>query len=152
MKVHITITDDGGKTYDGTLDFEKSTKNSSPKISIENKSQTSLNNEISINMPENLIESLMKLEERKLFPILWSFSSQPIMIVEDFINACSEKGFMFSPSWLPSAGGHFKARLIKEDKMLTETKLKIKGRKTWKLTDVGKIKLRKELANIKKIA
>ena len=148
MKVHITITDDSGKTYDGTLDFKKTTQD--PKIIVENKSEISSNDNISINVPENLIESLLKLDERKLIPILWSFSSQPIMKVEDFINACFEKGFMLSTSWLPSAGGNFKTRLIKEDKMMTEIKLKIKGKKSWKLTDVGKMKIKKILIEMGK--
>lgn len=149
MKVHITITDDDGKTYDGTLDFKKTTKNPS-EISITDESKTSPNNEILINIPENLIEPLMEIDERSQIPILWSFSSHPIMDIESFIHSCSEKGFLLSPSWLPSTGGNFKNRLVKEDKMLTDAKTKINGKKAWKLTDVGKIKLKRILSKISK--
>lgn len=148
MKVNIRITDDNGTVYDGTLDLTKNTKN--PKISIENKPETSQNEEITFNIPDDLIESIMKLDERQQIPILWSFSSQPVMSVENFITACSEKGFLLNPSWLPSAGGNFKNRLVKEDRKLTDAKVKIGGKKTWKLTDIGKIKIKKELASITK--
>ncbi|MEC4847667.1 MAG: hypothetical protein RI100_00565 [Nitrosarchaeum sp.] len=148
MKVHITITDDDGKTHDGTLNFEKTIKN--PKISIKNKPEVLSNNEISINIPENLIESLMKLDERQLIPILWSFSSNPIMNIEGFIQSCGEKGFLLNSSWLPSVGGNFKNRIVKEDRMLTDAKTTINGKKAWKLTDVGKIKLNKILSELSK--
>jgi len=149
MKVKITITDDDGKTYDGTLDFKKTTSDST-KISVKNESETSSNDQISINIPENLIEPLMAIDERRQIPILWSFSSQPIMDVESFIETCSEKGFLFGSSWLPSAGGNFKNRIVKEDKMLTDAKIKINGKKAWKLTDVGKVKLKRIIADISK--
>jgi len=148
MQVKVTITDDDGIVYDGTLDLVKTTKNL--KILVSDKPETPQNNEILINIPEDLIEPLLELDERKQIPILWSFSSQAVMVMADFIDVCAEKGFILSQSWLPSAGGHFKAILVKKDKMLTETKLKINGKKTWKLTDVGKIKIRKEISKITK--
>jgi len=146
MKVHITITDDGGKTYDGTIELQKKGKQvTSPTL---NKSELTSSQEISINIPENLIEPIMELDERKRIPILWSFSSQSVMTIEDFLNICADKGFGLGPSWLPSAGGNFKNRLVEEDKMFTSGKLRINNKKTWKLTDVGKLKIKKELSNL----
>ena len=95
-----------------------------------------------------MIKPILKLDERKQIPILWSFSSQEVMTVRDFINACSEKGFPFSARWLSTAGSYFRTLLVKEDGMLEETKLKINGKRTWKLTDVGKIKIKEDLSKI----
>lgn len=149
MKVRITITDDDGKIYDGTVELQKKGKQVTSSTTS-NQSELTSSQEISINIPENLIEPVMKLDERKRIPILWSFSSQSVMTVEGFLNVCADKGFGLSPSWLPSAGGNFHNRLVKEDKMLTSDKLKIKGKKTWKLTDVGKLKIKKELSKLDK--
>lgn len=37
---------------------------------------------------------------------------------------------LLGSSWLPSAGGNFKNRLVKEDKMFTDAKTKINGKKS----------------------
>ena len=149
MKVHITITDDDGKTYDGTVELQKKGKQVTSSTTL-NQSELASSQEISINITENLIEPIMELDERKRFPILWSFSSHSVMTIEDFLNICADKGFGLKPSWHPSAGGNFNNRLVKEDKMFTSGKLKINGKKTWKLTDVGKLKIKKELSKLDK--
>lgn len=149
MKVHITIIDDAGKTYDGTVELQKKGKQVTSPTTL-NQSELASTQKISINIPENLIEPIMELDERKRIPILWSFSSQLVMTIEDFLNICADEGFGLNSSWLPGAGGNFNNRLVKEDKMFTSSKLKINGKKTWKLTDVGKLKIKKELSKLDK--
>ena len=46
-------------------------------------------------------------------------------------------------------GGNFKNRLVKEDKMFTNVKTESKEKK-WKLTDVGKLKIKKQLNELQK--
>lgn len=149
MKVHITITDDDGKTYDGTVELQKKGKQVTLSTTV-NQSESASKKEISINIPENLIGPIMKLDERKRIPILWSFCSQSVVTIENFLNICADKRFGLNSSWLPGVGGNFKNRLVKEDKMFTSDKLKINGKKTWKLTDVGKLKIKKELLKLDK--
>lgn len=114
----------------------------------DNSNSQELTSVISINVPEETIDQIERLDERIKFPILWHYSSKPIMTVEEFLNACSDKGFSLSPSWLPSAGGNFKNRLVKEDKMFREAD-KLGKNKTYTLTDIGKLKIKRELQKIK---
>ena len=104
--------------------------------------------DIAINVPEEIVDQITGLDERVRFPILWYYSSKQIMTVEEFLNACSDKGFSLSSSWLPSAGGNFKNRLVREDKMFREAE-KIGKNKAWTLTDIGRLKIKRELQNIK---
>ena len=90
----------------------------------------------------------MKLEERIRFPILWYHSTKQIMTVEEFLTVCADKGFSLNTSWLPSAGGNFKNRLVNEDKMFKEVN-KVGKNKTWSLTDIGKLKVKRVIQNIK---
>lgn len=88
------------------------------------------------------------MEERARFPVLWYFSNKPIMSVKEFLNICAETGFSLGPSWLPSAGGNFLNRLVNEDKMFHK-KAKMNGEQTWELTDIGKLKVKKILNDLK---
>ena len=127
---------------------EQSTQstNSTVKANKENKKEQTVAGDqpIEIKVPSELIEGILKLEERIRFPILWHFSNIQRMTVKDFLIACTKKGFGLSSSWLPSAGGNFKGRLVTEDKMFYEDG-KIGSQTAWLLTDVGKVKIKKEL-------
>lgn len=102
---------------------------------------------IEINIPTELIDAVQKLDERIRFPILWYFSNQKRMAVKDFLLACARKGVSLSSSWHPSAGGNFKKRLVGEDKMFHEDG-KVGGQTAWKLTDVGELKVTKEIERL----
>lgn len=131
-----------GKTYEIR---NNNSSGASQKQTIE---ESTASTSIEINVPVDLIESILKLEERIRFPILWHFSNHEKMTIKDFLMACAKKGFTLSSSWLPSAGGNFKGRLVNEDKMFHEAG-KIGNQTAWALTDVGKLKIMKELEKLK---
>lgn len=103
---------------------------------------------IDISIPQELIEEILKLEERIRIPVLWYFSTRQKMTVKDFLMACARKGLTLNSSWHPSAGGNFKRRLINEDKMFHETE-KVGRDAILELTDIGRLKIMKELEKLK---
>lgn len=103
---------------------------------------------IEIRVPQELIDSIIKLEERIKFPILWYFSSRQSMTVKDFLMTCAKKGFGLSFSWLPSAGGNFKRRLVNEDMLFREAD-KLGREVVWEFTDLGKLKVMKEIEKLR---
>ena len=105
------------------------------------------NSDLQISVPTDLIDTIEKMDERSKIPLLWYYSSKPIMTVSEFLEMSSDTGFSLSSNWHPSAGGHFASTLVSQDKMFREKGKK--GReKLWELTDVGKLKMK---ALIKKI-
>jgi len=148
MKIKISVTDDDGNSYEGICELGKI--QGSKKKGHESKTEIIVENEsIDIKIPEEMIENITDLDERTQFPIIWYFSTIPILTVSEFLNACADKGLSLSPSWHTSAGGNFKNRLVKEDKMFTSIKTK-NHEKKWKLTDVGKLKIKKLLNELQK--
>ena len=122
-------------------DHEKSTYRYDPTLSQNNKPD--------IVVPSNIVENVEKLDDRQKIPILWNFSSKPIMPVGEFLTAAAAQGFSLSPTWHPSAGGNFATKLVSEDKMFREREKKGKE-KTWELTNVGKLKITAELKKLEK--
>jgi len=101
-----------------------------------------------IRVPEDLVDKIENMIERVRFPVLWYFSNKQIMSVKEFLNICAETGFSLGSSWLPSVGGTFLNRLVKEDKMFRKG-AKVDGEQTWELTDIGKLKVKKILDDLK---
>lgn len=101
-----------------------------------------------IHVLEDMLSKIEKLDEKEKFPVLWSFSSKPIMTVDEFLSECAEKGFTLSPSWLPRAGGHFSQTLVKRMKMFHKVG-KSGNKSTWKLTDIGKLKVKQIIKKLK---
>jgi len=101
-----------------------------------------------IQVPEESMSKIENLDEKKKFPVLWSFSSKPIMTVEEFLSECAEKGLTLKPYWLPTAGGHFSKTMVKDGKMLHKVG-KSGNKTTWKLTDMGKLKVKQILKELK---
>lgn len=149
MKAKISIIDDKGDHYEGEVELSlvQKTQNKKNKVKLQDKENFK---NIDINIPEEIIENITNLDERIQFPILWYFSTQPIMSVNEFLNACADKGLTLNPSWHTSAGGNFKNRLVKEDKMFTQVKNIESKEKVWKLTDVGKLKIKKQVNDLRK--
>ncbi len=100
---------------------------------------------IKIQVPEKIIDDVIKMDERFRFPTLWYFSTKQIMSIKEFLNVCSETGFSLNPSWLPSTGGNFNNRLVKEDKMFRKVK-KENGEQTWELTDMARLKIKRKIS------
>jgi len=102
-----------------------------------------------LHVPDDLMQKIEELDERKKFPVLWSFSSNPIMTVDEFLTECTAKGFTLSPNWLPTAGGYFSTTMVKGAKILR--KVAKKGNKTtWTPTDMGKLKIKQMINDLKK--
>lgn len=108
---------------------------------------TNVDRLLEINVPNELVEKITTLDERVRMPLLWYFSNRHSMTVKEFLMACAKKGFSLSASWLPSTGGNFKNRLVNEDKMFREAN-KIGREIVWDFTDVGKLKIMKEIEKL----
>lgn len=100
--------------------------------------------ELEINAPQNLWQKINEIDERTRFPILWFYSTKPVMSVKEFLTLCAKKGFSLNTSWLPSVGGNFASKLVKEDKMFKEEG-KEGGEKLWAMTDLGRIRIQQEI-------
>ena len=100
-----------------------------------------------INIPKNLLIKIMDLDVKKQIPILWSFSSNPVMTVAAFLEICVRKGFVLSHSWLPSAGGAFSTNFVKKG-WFQEVKVKGDKSKHWKLTVAGNLKIAKIIKDL----
>ena len=121
----------------------------SPKIESDSKDDEKDDEELEtkIKIPEHLMSKVESLDERKKFPILWYFSSNPIMTVDEFLTQCVQKGFSLKPWWLPTAGGKFSKTFVQEDKILH--KVGKRGSKTtWTFTDIGKLKIMKMIKEL----
>lgn len=148
------ITVDDIKKYNKLV--ENLTKSFSSQITshVKNEQNPPLNVDVSnpvptLTVPDELVPIIEKLDERIKFPMLWYFSSVPIMTVSDFLNLCSSEGFTLNSYWLPSAGGHFSGKLVNSDKMFHRVGRQGKE-KTWELTKIGKLKLSNKINELKK--
>ena len=103
-----------------------------------------------INLPVELIDKIIELEESQQIPILWHYSTKPVMTVKEFLEAAAKKGFTLSHSWLPSAGGSFSGTFVKKGGIFHDVKIKGKGNeKSWEMTDIGRFKIIKKLNGLK---
>lgn len=109
----------------------------------------SINSVSDINLPANLIDKIMNLDESQQIPILWHYSTKPVMTVKEFLESAAKKGFTLSHSWLPSAGGSFSGTFVKKGGIFHDVKIKGKGNeKSWKMTDIGKFKINKIVSEL----
>jgi len=117
-------------------------KNESLEI-VKSTKEASTSQKIELHVPDNLIEKIESIEnEEKKIPILWSFSTKEKMSVSEFLELCSKNGFSLSTTWLPSEGGRFSTKIVKNEKFFHNVDKK-GSEKYWELTKVGKLKIRK---------
>jgi len=111
------------------------------------RTEETLDKEITFDIPQELLPKIMKLEEREKIPVIWSYASRNSMTISEFLVAASKKGFNFSPSWHPSQGGNFTNRLLKQDGVFARDG---KQSTAWKfmLTDVGLLKVQKTISEL----
>jgi hypothetical protein len=130
-------------------DLEQEIRILKSKHDTSNSSINTDNSQVIIDIPKNMIEKIMALDESSQIPILWYYSTKPIMSVKEFLTVCAKKGFMLSHSWLPAAGGHFAGTFITKKKIFHEVKSDTKSKeKLWQLTDVAKFKISKIIAEM----
>ncbi len=109
------------------------------------------NTDAEINLPSDMIDKISNLDEQKKLPVLWYYSTKPVMSVKEFMEIATKKGFTLNHSWLPSSGGAFSVTFVKKMGLFHQVKIKGKGNeKYWKLTDVGKFKITKMINELKK--
>lgn len=106
--------------------------------------------QLELKIPSNLVEKVELLKNENIkFPILWSFSTQEKMTVNEFFELVSNEGFSLSTSWLPKTGGNFSSTLVKRDKIF-HLKEKKGSENIWAFTKVGKLKVEKHIQKLKK--
>lgn len=114
------------------------------KISIDDSS------DLKINVPSNLVEIIEQMDDEKIkFALLWSYSTKPVMTINEFLKVCSSTGFTLSPSWHTSTGGYFASQLVSGDKMFRQ-KGKRGKEKLWELNDVAKLKINAEIRKLER--
>lgn len=123
-------------------------KNTPAKITLNPKTNSSVSEPSLLNVPEHLKNKIESVAEKVKFPILWSFCSNPVMTIEEFLTECSAKGFALSTSWLPSVGGNFSNKLVTENKMFKKAGTK-NLKKAWTFSSVGKLKVQQLINNLK---
>jgi hypothetical protein len=144
----ISTTLDKGEQRDDIKQISQDSAESKKVSKSKNNSSPPAIQVAEIEIPQEFIEGVKELDERTRFSIIWSFSNRPRMTIKEFLIACAKKGFALSSSWLPSEGGNFRGRLVNEDRMFHDVE-KVGRELVWELTDVGRLKVMRELEKLK---
>lgn len=100
-----------------------------------------------ISVPDEKIDYISGLGDPDKIPVLWSFSDNEWMKVDDFLNVAADAGMTIAKSWSPKQGGNFNNRLYREKKLFVK---KGEGKEaTYKLSAEGKQKVRELLESAK---